>query len=131
MKNLKTITLLALVFIMASCANISKFPVSEVTPAADILVQRQHDRNGNSKIKVTAKNLSAVERLTPPKKVYVVWILTENDGVRNLGQLKNKNVENAEIKTLTPFKFTQIFITAEDEAEVSYPNGIEISRVKF
>lgn len=131
MKNLKAIILLVIVILIASCANISKFPVSTVTPAADMVVKSQHDKNGNTKITITAKNLSAVERLTPSKSMYVVWLVSEFDGVRNIGQLKNKNAGTAEIKTLVPFKFTEIFITAEDQADVIYPSGIEISRIIF
>ena len=131
MKNLKTKTLLALVVILSSCAMVTKFPVSIVTPAADIVVSRQHDQNGNVKIKVVARNLASVERLSPPQTVYVVWVVSENDGIRNIGQLKNKNAKTAEIDTLTPFKFTEIFITAESQANMTYPTGIEISRIKF
>jgi len=131
MKNLKSKTLLVLVIILSSCASITKFPISDVTPAADIVLSRQHDQNGNNKIRVTAKNLAAVERLNPPQSVYVVWVVSGNDGIRNIGQLKNKNAKEAEIETLTPFKFTEIFITAEKQADVPYPTGIEISRIKF
>jgi len=118
MKNLKAKTLLALVIILSSCSIVNKFPISNVTPAADIVLSRQHDQNGNNKIKVTARNLAAVERLNPPQTVYVVWVISENDGIRNIG-------------LLTPFKFTEIFITAENKADVSYPTGVEISRIKF
>lgn len=131
MKNLKTITLLAILFLIASCANISKFPVSSVIPAADIQVQRQHDKNGNSKITIKAKNMAGVERLTPPRTAYVAWIVSEKDGVRNIGQLKNKNAGMAELETLVPFNFTEVFITAEDVVDASYPNGVEISRIRF
>ena len=131
MKNLKAKTLLALVIILSSCSIVNKFPISNVTPAADIVLSRQHDQNGNNKIKVTARNLAAVERLNPPQTVYVVWVISENDGIRNIGLLKNKNARVAEIETLTPFKFTEIFITAENKADVSYPTGVEISRIKF
>jgi hypothetical protein len=35
------------------------------------------------------------------------------------------------MKTLVPFKFTEVFITAEDQADISYPTGVEISRINF
>ncbi|MDD4993908.1 MAG: hypothetical protein PHR83_16935 [Paludibacter sp.] len=131
MKNLNTKILLILVILLSSCATVTRFPVSTVTPAADIILSKQKDQNGNTKIKITATNLAAVERLSPSKNVYIVWIVSENDGVRNIGQLKNKNAKTAEIETLAPFAFTGIFITAEDQADVSYPTGIEISRIQF
>ena len=131
MKNLSKIMFLTMVLLLSSCANVSKFPVSSVTPAANIEVQKQHDRNGNTILTIKAKNLASAERLSPPRKMYVAWIVLENNETRNIGQLKNKNAKVAEIKTLTPFKFTEIFITAEDQADALYPAGEEISRIKF
>jgi hypothetical protein len=131
MKNFKTLTILALVFVLSSCGTTVKFPVSNVTPAADITVNKQYDKNGNCRISITAKNLAAVDRLTPPKSAYVVWIVSETNEVRNIGQLKNKNAQTAKLETLAPSKFSEIFITAEDRADVTYPAGIEISRVRF
>ena len=131
MKTLKTLSILALVLIISSCANTAKFPVSNVTPAADIVATMNRDNNGNYKISVTAKNLAAVERLNPPKTAYVVWIVTEKDGVRNIGKMLNKNAQTTNLETLTPFKFSEVFITAEDQVDASYPNGLEISRTKF
>jgi hypothetical protein len=131
MKNIKTGICLVLVLALSACANISKFPVSSVSPAANIEMRRQQDNNGNTEITITAKNLAVAERLTPPKKVYVAWVILESSKVRNIGQLSAENAKKAEIKTLIPFKFSEVFITAEDQAGISYPKGVEISRVKF
>ena len=131
MKNIKTGICLALILVLSSCANISKFPVSTVSPAANIEVRRQQDQNGNTKLTITAKNLAAAERLTPPKRIYVVGVILESSKVRNIGQLNSENAKKVEIKTLVPFKFTEVFITAEDQADISYPTGVEISRIKF
>lgn len=131
MKNFKTITFLALALILSSCSTVTKFPISSVTPASDITVKKQYDRNGNTKITVTAKNMAAVERLTPPQNIYVVWVVAEDNNLKNIGQLKNKNAKTAEIETLVPYKFTEIFITAEYRADVQNPAGIEISRIRF
>lgn len=131
MKNLKKGIVLVLILALSSCANILKFPISTVSPAANIEIRRQQDQNGNNAIKITANNLAAAERLSPPKKFYVAWVLLESNEVRNIGQLNVKNAKKAEIETLTPFKFTEVFITAEDQADILYPTGVEISRIKF
>ncbi|MFZ4724198.1 MAG: hypothetical protein ACOYMD_01995 [Paludibacter sp.] len=128
---MKTLTYLAMALIITSCANLVKFPISTITPAADITASVKLDNNGNNRISITAKNLAGIERLNPPKCVYVVWILTENNGIRNIGKLANNNAETINLETLTPFKFSEIFITAEDQLDASYPSGIEISRIKF
>jgi hypothetical protein len=131
MKTLKLFAFAVLIVIISSCASTARFPISAITPAADIIVAKTNDRNGNTAIKITAKNLAAVERIEPPKATYVVWIVTEYDGIRNVGMLKSRNSKTAELITVTPFKFTEIFITAEDQSDLSYPSGIEISRVRY
>lgn len=129
---MKKITfIIALIFLLSACAETARFPVSSVTPAADIVAHKQMDNNGNCKISIIAKNLSSVERLNPPKSNYIVWILTEVDGPRNIGQLKNENAQTTRLETLTPYKFSDIFITAEDQANVTFPTGIEITRTRF
>ena len=131
MKTFKMLTISALVILLSSCATSIKFPVSTVTPAADIVASITKDHNGNSKITITAKNLADVERLSPPKAAYVVWIVIERDGVRNIGKLLNKNAQATGLETLTPFKLTEVFITAEDYADAIIPAGIEISRIQL
>lgn len=131
MKNIKTGICLTLILALSACGSVSKFPVSSVNPAANIEMRRQQDSNGNTKITITAKNMAAAERLTPPKKMYVVWVVLESSKVRNIGQLNSENAKKTEMKTLVPFKFTEVFITAEDQADISYPTGVEISRINF
>jgi hypothetical protein len=131
MKTLKAFIISALVFILSSCATSVKFPISSVIPAADIVASVSKDNNGNTKITIKAKNLAAVERLIPPKSAYVVWIETERDGVKNIGKLLNKNAQATGLETLTPFKFSEVFITAEDFADAAFPAGVEISRTRL
>lgn len=131
MKTFKLISFLLIFFLILSCSSTMKFPVSDITPAADIVVKKKQDKNGNLMILVSAKNLAAVERLSPSKNAYVVWVVTDNSEVRNIGQLKNTNVQTTSLKSIVPFKFWEIFITAEDHADAQYPSGTEISRVRF
>jgi len=131
MKTFKTLIISALVILLSSCASNIKFPVSTIAPAADIVASVTKDQNGNTKITIKAKNLAAAERLNPPKAAYVVWIVTERDGIHNIGRLSNKNVQSTGLETLTPFKFTEVIITAEDYADAIIPAGIEISRIQL
>ncbi|NJK96634.1 MAG: hypothetical protein HC905_18455 [Bacteroidales bacterium] len=79
------LTLFISIFIISSCATTTKFPVSDITPAASITASKKKDNNGNYKISVVANNLSSADRLNPPKKVYVVWITTPQNGTKYLG----------------------------------------------
>ena len=125
---MKSILLSVLILVMASCATVVKFPVSSVAPAADIKAKIKNDKQNNYVIEVTANYLASAERLSPPKKMYIVWIVTKENGVSNIGQMKNDNAQIAKVKTLTSFEPKEIFITAEDEGTVTFPSGTEISR---
>ncbi len=131
MKTLKGLLLGAVVLILTSCASTAKFPVSSVTPAAEITAKMKQDKNKNYVIEVTGRNMASANRLNPPKNNYIVWIVTDKNGTKNIGQLINKNAKKSYLKTSTPFSVKEIFITAEDQGDISYPSGIEISRTKF
>ncbi len=130
-KTIKSLAIVAAVIILTSCSTTTKFPVSSVTPAAVITAVKKTDKNNNFKINVKAKHLSSPDRISPPKNVFVVWAVTSDNGIKNLGQLTNKNAKTANLKATTAFTVLQIFITAEDQGNVSYPEGVEISRTIF
>jgi hypothetical protein len=129
MKNFRPLVIL--VFLLTSCSSTSKFPVSSTVPAADISVKKSMDKNNNHEINITADNLASPERLSPPRGAYVVWITTADKGLKNLGQLQNKNAKKATLKTITAFEPLEIFITAESTGDISYPEGLEIARISF
>lgn len=131
MKSLINLLLVSVLVFLTSCATTVKFPVSSITPAAEITAKKKQDKNNNYIIEVTAKNLASADRVDPSKKNYNVWIVTENNGTKNAGMLDNKNAKTASLKTSTPFDVKEIFITAEDQGDYSYPVGIEISRTTF
>jgi len=131
MKTLKKILFGAIVLFLTSCASTAKFPVSTVTPAAEITAKMKEDKNKNFVIEVTANNMASADRLSPPNSNYIVWIVTENNGTKNIGQLINKNAKKSYLETSTPFSVKEIFITAEDKSDISYPSGVEISRTSF
>lgn len=131
MKSLINLLLVTVLVFLTSCGSTSKFPVSSVTPAAEITAKMKQDKNKNYLIEVTAKNLASADRIDPSKKNYNVWLVTENNGTKNAGMLVNKNAKTASLKTSTPFEVKEIFITAEDQGDYSYPVGIEISRTTF
>lgn len=129
---MKTITLsILMVIFLAGCAAYTEFPVSNAAPAATIKVKEKKDKNENTVVSVTANNLASAERLNPSKKVYVVWITTPNNGVKNLGQLMHENAKKASLEATTAFEPVEVFITAEDRGNISYPSDFEISRVSL
>jgi hypothetical protein len=119
------------VLILASCASKVNFPISNITPGAEISLKSTKDANGNSKLKLKAKYLTSPERLTPSRNVYIIWLQTKSNGLINLGQLETDSSSKASFETITPYEPNEIFITAEDNATLKYPTGQEITRAKL
>lgn len=116
---------------LTACATTAKFPVSSVTPASDIKAAKKTDSNKNITLEITARNLASPERLSPPGNVYSVWIVTNEYGIKNAGQLMIDNAEKSTFKTVTPFDFSEVFITVEDQGDLKFPTGVEISRTRI
>jgi len=131
METVKKLFLVGVLALLTSCASVAKFPISSITPAAEITAKKKQDKNNNFVINVLANHLASPDRLNPPKNNYVVWIVTENNGTINIGQIINKNGRKTHLKTSTPFNIKEIFITAEKQGDISYPSGTEISRAFF
>ena len=131
MRTIKILAIIGAVALMTSCASTAKFPVSSTVPAADITATKKQDKHKNYVIELTARNLAEANRLNPPKNYYSVWIIVDNGVTKNVGQLTNKNAKKAVLKTLTPFNVKEIFITAEEQGDLTYPAGVEISRTTF
>ena len=64
--------------------------------------------------------------LQPSKKTYVIWMVTEMNGAKNIGQINTStgfltSKLRADFETVSSFKPVKIFITAEDDASIMYP----------
>ena len=117
-----------LMFAFTSCATKAAFEKSAVVPAAQGTVTIKKDRNKNYTVEIKISNLAESERLTPSKKTYVIWAVSDQNETKNLGQFNSSSgifstKLKASFKTVTSDKPTQIFITAEDEATLLYPTG--------
>lgn len=128
--TINTILILASAVVLAGCGSTYEFPKSIVAPAAEIEAKADQDSYDNNVFTLKVQHLASPERLNPPKSVYVVWAETDGHGVINLGKLKTEAGDKAELRTSTPFPVTELFITAENDALVRVPAGIEIARVE-
>ncbi|WP_044172040.1 hypothetical protein [Flectobacillus major] len=113
----------------SACSKKITFLTSAVVPAArgDIKVTR--DGNKNYVIHINIDDLAEVSRLTPPKQTYVVWMVTDQNYTKNLGQVNsNSKMLSSQLKasfeTVSSFKPIKIFITAEDNASIQYPGNV-------
>lgn len=120
-------------FTIQSCATKYPFSTSSVVPAAEGSVKIKKDKNNNYNIDLSVMRLADSRRLTPPKEMYIVWMETDDNGTKNIGQLNTSkgllsNTLKSSLKTVSAFKPTGFFITAEDNATTQYPAAEVILR---
>jgi hypothetical protein len=120
------IFILLIVYTFNSCSTSVKFLNSSVVPAARGSVKIKTDNNKNYSIQISLTDLAEVSRLQPSRLTYIVWMVTDRDLTKNIGQLKSsKNFMSKQLKgsfkTVSSDKPVKIFITAEDDAAVQYP----------
>jgi hypothetical protein len=119
-----------IVFSLSSCATSVSFLTSSVVPAARGTVKVKRDNNKNYVIQISLTDLAEATRLQPSKLTYIVWMITDRQLTKNIGQLNSskgfmsKQLKGS-FKTVSSDKPVQIFITAEDDAGIQYP-GTEV-----
>lgn len=119
------ISLLSMI-IFTSCASKHVFLTSTVTPAARGFVTIKKDNNQNYAIHMEVKYLTEADRLLPARQTYVVWLVTKEVEVQNMGQINNiqtagSNNLSATFETVSVHEPRRIFITAENDPAISYP----------
>ncbi|MEP7277362.1 MAG: hypothetical protein ABI813_01855 [Bacteroidota bacterium] len=133
-KMLLGLLMIAASLLFQSCGTTKMvFANSSVVPAAEGSVKVKKDKNNNYDIDLNVMRLADPKRLSPPAKVYVVWMETERNGTKNIGQITSKDglfssTLRSSLHTKTPFKPTEIFITAEEEADRQYPGSMVVLR---
>ena len=111
--------------LLSSCSHRILFTNSSVVPAAEGSIRMSHDNNQNGTLNVYVKHLAPPERLTPAKRVYVVWVQSAINGTKNVGQIEvSASSLEGYLKTVTAYKVKRVFITGEDNANVLSP-GME------
>ena len=129
-----TIIILSFV-IFSSCARKAVFQVSSVVPAARGYVKVKKDYNKNYNIYVKLDNLAEPNRLTPPKKAYIVWIVANDNSTKNIGQVKTStslfsNALKGSFESVSSSKPVKVFITAEDDETVQFPSNLTVISTK-
>ena len=118
---------ISIAFLFDSCATNNKFLNSSVVPAARGTVKIKRDHNNNYIIQLKLFNLAEVKRLQTSKQTYIVWMVTDREITKNIGQLKSSTklfskMLKGSFKTVTSFKPTKIFITSENDPSAQYPD---------
>ena len=138
MKTSKNIVLFFSILLsvsLTSCSTTLKFKNSAIVPAAEGRVKVTKDDNNNFSLNIKVTNLAEPSRLQPKKELYVVWLVTENNLTKNIGQLNSStgffsSLLEGELNTVSPFKPEYVFLTAEDNAGIQYPAGPTVLTTK-
>lgn len=122
-------------FSLSSCAKKMTFGTSSVVPAAQGSVKLKSDKNNNTSIDLSVEHLAKPGDLTPSRKTYVVWMETAGNGTKNIGSINTSSgflsgKLKSSLKTVTPYKPTGFFITAEDDETITYPGSQVVLRTK-
>ncbi|MBP6236356.1 MAG: hypothetical protein KA270_18400 [Saprospiraceae bacterium] len=123
--------------LISSCTQKISFLTSSVVPAARGTVKVKMDDNKNHTIQIALVNLAEPERLSPPKKMYMVWMETDQGETKNIGRIMTDSgtfskTLKADFKTVTSFTPVKIFITAEEDANIQSPGWeVILTTAKF
>jgi len=125
--------LVLIAFMLPSCARKMTFQNSTIVPSAEGSVKIKKDKNQNYYIDLSTIGLADPSRLDPPKSIYIVWMNTDQNGTKKVGQLKTSSsllskTLKSSLKTSVPYNPTGFFISAEDNADVPSPSGEVVLR---
>jgi hypothetical protein len=118
---------LAVILLLSACSPKIVYNTSTVVPTAEGNVKVKKDKNGNFMVSTEIINLAPPQKLPNPQNLYIVWADTP-EGTKNLGQIKTAkgllgNALKGSLATTTTSKPTRIFITAENDVNVTYPGN--------
>ncbi len=120
-----------LMLTLYACNKQMAFSISPVVPAARGTVSIKKDKNENYAIDIKISGLAEIERLQGDKKSYVVWITTQDENAKNIGQINSSTKTlskrlSASFQSVSTSKPTKVFITAEEDGAVEYPGNMVV-----
>lgn len=117
--------------ILSSCTKKINFSTSSRVPAARGFIKVKKDKNKNYAINIQVNNLAEAERLEGGKKVYIVWLVSNNEYPKNIGMINSSTKQfskklTADFHSVSPVKPDKVFITAEENADVQNPGDFVV-----
>lgn len=128
MKYVSMLLITAGTLFAVACDKKVNFTISPAVPAATASGKVGKDRNDNTTVQFEVRNLAPPERLTPPRKFYVVWIQPPGQAPENRGQMVLDKKLSGKKTITTPHRDFDVFITAEDTITGAFPAGEQIMR---
>lgn len=126
MKSIFVLVLFLFVWPFSSAKTYHMVASSSVPAASGIVSVKKGSPNRNTELDVKVSNLAAPSKLSPSANVYILWVRPIGGAAANAGAISvNKNLDG-ELKTVTTSKNCDVFITAEQNATVTSPEGPEV-----
>ena len=125
------------VMVMSSCGGTADLLTASFIPATRAYVKVKQDRHDRYVIQVVLHHLIQQPEKQSARQTYVVWMVSECDGIYNLGALKVSSFlsPSAFKTTFRPGRYekpVRIYITVEDDPDIIFPeNGIVYSTSRF
>jgi hypothetical protein len=82
--------------------------------------------NGNAELVVEIKHVPKADKAAPGATTYVVWAKPSGGEPMNLGAISVNDELNGSLRTVTPMKHFDIFITAEPSAQAMRPSATPV-----
>lgn len=105
------------------------FASTKIDPSAMGDADLSKDKNGNTNVSLRVEHLAKPTLLTPPANLYVVWFQEPGSEPENEGQLQVGNDLRGQLKTTTPLRNFDIFVTAETDPTTKTPSDQTVLRV--
>lgn len=104
------------------------FLTSLVVTNAKGYVRIKTDNDHNYIVEIYLSGLAELTALQPPRQTYVVWMITDQDITKNIAQINSSTgflsrQLTASFQTVSSFKPSKIFITAEDDVDILFPGS--------
>jgi hypothetical protein len=108
----------------ASSPPIVQMSVAARMPAAEGTVIATRAENDNTALEVRVQHLASPEKIAPEATTYVVWARANGaDSAQNLGALHVDKDLQGTLKTVTPLRTFDVFITAEPSPTARRPTS--------
>lgn len=116
---------IAALAVLGACAGPEKLATSTRIPAAQAKVAVTSEANRNTGIDLKVRHLAPPDKVDPQATTYMVWAKPKEPGapLYSLGALRPDRDLRAELKTTTPLKEFDLFVTAENSTQVTQPSG--------
>ncbi len=125
------IAIIMMMIVFGACSKKIVFLGSSVVPAAEGHVKVKKDGNENYAISLNISNLAEVDKMQPPKNMYVIWMETDEGLTKNIGQIISSRNLNAKFETVSSSKPVMIYLTAEDTEDIQRPGKVVLTTARF